>query len=157
MYDIPDVEQKIWGQRTQIYSDGKVEVYLLDVKPVDGKPVVCSLHHHTMKYNQFNVVSGRLGVEHGGKADKEDPMHVIGGNWQLNPGDQYIVPPNEVHRFVVIEPDLVIETTWADEITEDIHRRDVGHVIDTWPEDADESGDTEEHGDGAYDGGGEFI
>ena len=134
MYEIPKKEEKIWGRRTRLYSDGKVEVYLLDVVPVDGKPVACSIHHHSMKYNRFFVIAGRLGVQHGGGPEIENPMDVAGSKWQLNPGDQYTVPPNEVHRFIVTEPALVIETTWAGKITEDIHRQDVGHVLDKWPE-----------------------
>ena len=132
MFKTPKKEDKVWGKRTRIYSDGKTEVYLLDVEPSDGKPVVCSLHHHSMKYNRFFVVSGKLGVEHGGNHEASDPMNVLGGKWMLNEGDEYTIPPGDVHRFVVLEPARVIETTWADEITEDIHRRDEGHVIDKW-------------------------
>ena len=129
-----EIEKKIWGQRTRLYSNGGVEVYLLDVEPVDGKPVVCSTHHHEMKYNRFFVVMGRLGVEHGIGPEADDPLNVAGGRWHLNAGDQYTVPPGEVHRFVVTEKAKIIETTWADAITEDIHRQDEGHVIDKWPE-----------------------
>ena len=134
MYDIPDKEHKVWGRRTRLYSDGKVEVYLLDVIPDKGKPVACSIHYHSMKYNRFYVVSGRLGVEHGAGPDMADPFEVAGGTWQLNPGDQYTIPPGDVHRFVVTEPAQIIETTWADDIGEDIHRQDTGHVLEKWPE-----------------------
>ena len=134
MYKVPPVEIKIWGRRTRIYSDGKMEVYLLDVEPVDGKPVACSTHHHSMKCNRFFVISGRLGVEHGGDPDIDNPLDVAGSRWELHPGEQYTIAPGEVHRFVVTEPAQVIETTWVDEITEDIHRQDEGHVLESWPE-----------------------
>lgn len=134
MFKTPKKENKVWGQRTRLYSDGKTEVYLLDLEPHDGKPVACSLHHHAMKYNRFFVVSGRLGIEHGGSHTAEEPMDVLGCKWVLSKGDEYTIAPGDVHRFVVIEPAKVIETTWADGITEDICRRDEGHVLDTWGE-----------------------
>ena len=133
MYKIPKVEQKVWGRRTRLYSNGGVEVYLLDLEPVDGKPVACSIHHHTMKYNRFFVVSGRVGLEHGVGPESENPLDVPGSRWQLKAGDEYTVPPGEVHRFIVIEKALIIETTWADKITEDSHRQDEGHVLEEWP------------------------
>ena len=130
MFRTPEKEIKVWGRRTKIYSDGKTEVYLLDVEPSpEGKPVACSIHHHSMKYNRFFVVSGRLGVEHG--AGEE--LNTAGSRYQLEVGDEYTVPPGDIHRFIVTEPAEIIETTWADEITEDIHRRDVGHVLHKWP------------------------
>ena len=71
-------------------------------------------------------------AEHGGSHEAKEPMNVLGCRWILHPGDEYTVPPGDVHRFVVIEPAKIIETTWASEITEDIHRRDEGHVLDKW-------------------------
>ena len=133
MYKIPKVEKKIWGWRTRVYSDGGVELYLLDVEPVEGKPVACSIHHHTMKYNRFYIISGKIGLEHGVGPEVERPLDVSGAQWQLKAGEEYTVPPGDVHRFIVTEKAQIIETTWADAITEDIHRQDEGHVLEVWP------------------------
>ena len=125
MFDTPRVERKVWGLRTPIYTEDTVEAYLLDLRPVDGKAVCCSFHHHEMKWNRFFVISGRLGVEH----KREDGLFRIA----VDAGQSYTVRPGDKHRFIVIEPARVVEVTWANKITEDICREDVGHVLDIWP------------------------
>jgi mannose-6-phosphate isomerase-like protein (cupin superfamily) len=133
MFATPEVEYKVWGKRTPIYTEDTVESYLLELHPDEGRPVACSIHHHTMKYNRFFVVSGRVVVEHGSDPDADPPFDEISSRWQLHQGESYTVPPGDLHRFVVVEPAVVVETTWADKITEDIHRRDEGHVLEDWP------------------------
>jgi len=115
---VPSREKKIWGHRTPIYTEDTVESYLLELLPVDKKPVCCSTHHHTMKYNRFFVISGKLIV----RLERETIV--------LMPGEAYTVSPMVVHSFEVTGPALVVETTWATKITEDIIRQNEGHVLD---------------------------
>lgn len=114
---MPEWEPKIWGERLLICKRNCVEVYLLNLTLKDGKSVCCSTHDHKMKYNQFYVLSGTVAVE----TEKETKV--------LSAGDRLTIEPHVKHRFTVLAPSKVIETTWVHTITEDIYRDDVGHVL----------------------------
>jgi len=111
-------EEKVWGRRRQLLKENCVEVWELDLQLSDGKPVCCSSHDHDMKFNKFYVVEGKVGVQIGGESRI------------LSTGDEQTVHPHVKHRFTVLAPSRVIEFTWAREITEDINRDDVGHVLE---------------------------
>jgi len=111
-------EEKVWGRRRQLLKENCVEVWELDLQLSDGKPVCCSSHDHDMKFNKFYVVEGKVGVQIGGESRI------------LSTGDEQTVHPHIKHRFTVLAPSRVIEFTWAREITEDINRDDVGHVLE---------------------------
>ena len=111
-------QDKVWGRRRCLLKENCVEVWELELNLVDGKPVCCSMHDHDMKFNKFYVVEGKVGVE------------IPTGSRILSAGDEQTVWPHIKHRFTVLAPSKVIEFTWAREITEDINRDDVGHVLE---------------------------
>jgi len=111
-------QEKVWGRRRRLLKENCVEVWELDLQLVDGDAVCCSMHDHDMKYNKFYVVEGKVGVEIGSVTKV------------LSSGDEQTVCPHVKHRFTVLAPSKVIEFTWAREITEDINRDDVGHVLE---------------------------
>ena len=114
------VAKKVWGDSVKLFSFNCVEVMLLRLRPdpETGKPVCCSWHTHEMKYNRFCVLEGSLLIQEDGR------------QLTLKAGMAYEVLPHIVHRFIVSEPVTVIEITWAESITEDIARRDEGHVLE---------------------------
>lgn len=121
------MEQKVWGTREVVFSCNCVEAYHLCLWPDrdTGAPISCSWHKHSMKHNLFYVVAGNVMVEW--REDGEiKRAHLFGG------GHKHI-EPGVVHRFVVLHPGEVMEITWAESITEDIDREDVGHVLQDWP------------------------
>lgn len=118
--NFPSVAEKVWGESIKLLSRNCVEVMVLRLRPdpKTGHDVCCSRHTHEMKHNLFYVLEGSLTI------------HEEGREVNLLPGAMYEVLPHVPHRFVVTWPSVVLEITWAESITEDIQRSDVGHVLE---------------------------
>ena len=116
---------KIWGRDELLLSKNCVEVHVLHVSPdpETGNPVCSSYHCHDVKWNQMYVIYGsitiKIGIPTGGHS-----IHL------LKAGETIIIPPKTNHRFEVRESAKIIETVWAENIHEDIHRHDQGHVLE---------------------------
>jgi hypothetical protein len=122
------VESKIWGTDEILWTSPTVEVHLLRVAPVDGKPVRCSIHRHLVKANAFRVLSGRFEVCELKSEGRGQATRVV-----LSEGEETRVYPPVVHWFVVREPATVLEFVWLSGPERDIERLSEGRVIDDEP------------------------
>ncbi len=101
-----------WGNRTRTFEwDGGIATILV-LEPKKR----CSWHYHNTAYNQFYVISGKLGV----KTDK-------GYTTVLSPGNSFTVEPGVYHEFQTYEePAVIEEIAYVKYDTGDIHRKQLG-------------------------------
>jgi len=117
-------EQKCWGWVWHVFLSDQAAVSYLHTKA----GFCCSRHFHEARYNQFNVISGKLLIE-------EWPCNKLPVlvTTELGPGDSYAVKPGVVHRFTVLEAGQVIEVYWPEVGTsvrqDDIIRLDEGGKV----------------------------
>jgi D-lyxose ketol-isomerase len=91
-----------------------------------------------MKFNRFYVVDGMLEVEQevANKCDKDgipaedDDIGTHVERVLLNTGESLTIAPGVKHRFIVLSDALVVESVWAERITDDICRFNEGHVME---------------------------
>lgn len=109
---------KVWGKKVSIYKDDYHEVDLLYLK----KDTFCSLHYHLFKCNEFILLKGKVKIE-------LDYKNVL-----LKGDKGFLVAPNELHRFVVLEDSIMIENAYTKCFKlahEDIYRTVLGgNIID---------------------------
>ena len=75
----------------------------------------CSWHKHTTQYNQFFVISGRLGVK------------TVNGLTEITPKQSFTVPPGVMHEFQTYdEPTIIEEVAYVKYDEYDIHRKKLG-------------------------------
>ena len=112
-------KEKIWGQDLLVFSGNCVEIHLLKLRPcpITGAPTSCSLHTHSVKNNLFWVLKGEVGI-------------VMNGTYTLLLENEMTeIFAGQEHMFIAAVPATVIEIVWANNITEDIHRKNEGRVL----------------------------
>jgi mannose-6-phosphate isomerase-like protein (cupin superfamily) len=82
-----------WGDRLRTFQTDNCLVTLLFLQPKRR----CSWHFHETAYNQFTVISGKLGV-------KTDIGLTV-----LTPKQCFTVPPGRYHEFQTYNEATVIE------------------------------------------------
>jgi len=101
-----------WGNRTRTFEwDGGL-VTILELEKFKR----CSWHFHSTTYNQFYVISGKIGV----KTDK-------GYTTVLEKGQAFTVEPGVKHEFQTYEiPAIIEEIAFVKYNEHDIHRSQLG-------------------------------
>lgn len=106
----------VWGERLRTFRSDTALVTLLWLQPMKR----CSWHHHDHAYNQFTVISGKLGV----KTDK-------GYETELMPKQVFTVEPGIQHEFRTYdEPTIIEEIAYTRYNEDDIHREIIGGPIE---------------------------
>lgn len=95
-------ETKVWGSVQHVF-DGPVQVSLLRV----SAGTFCSLHRHKTRWNQFQVVRGKIYV-----VLYFDDLSVK-EKITLRTGERATVPPGVLHRFEVLADGQVVEIYWT--------------------------------------------
>ena len=112
-------EPKVWGSVRHAFGSPHCAVSVLHTA-LGG---YCSRHWHKDRINRFLVVTGAIEVVYYSQ-DKET------ARVPLTAGDQLDVPAEQIHRFEVIEPGIVVEVYWPSNSGQvqaaDIHRLDSG-------------------------------
>lgn len=104
-----------WGERCITFRSDIGIVTMLYLVPGQR----CSFHHHNQSWNQFFVVSGKLGV----RTDK-------GHTSILTDRQVFSVEPGVMHEFITYdEPTIVEEIAYVKYDPADIHRQTVGGPI----------------------------
>lgn len=114
------IQGKIWGTTQRLFDHNGVSCDFIRVH----KNYTCSIHSHSMRYNAFFVVSGKLVIE-----QWKNEYDLI-DRTLLHSGSSCRVPAGEKHRFVALEETLALEWYWADNIRSDIFRESQGCKID---------------------------
>jgi len=107
---------KIWGERRRIHLDDKNEIDLLYLKP----NTFCSTHNHQKKINKFLLVAGSVKIE------------TEFGETILTPNESFVVRPPMKHRFVALEPSILIEMAYVEKGVidpDDIDRESLGGKV----------------------------
>ena len=110
-----DIQHGTWGERVRTFRTDSALVTILFLKPHKR----CSYHFHNNSYNQFYVISGKLGV----KTDigPEPQTTVIG------PRQSFTVNPGIKHEFITYnEPTIIEEVAYVKYDESDIHRIQLG-------------------------------
>ena len=94
-----DLQHGTWGERIRTFETDNALVTLLFLKPNKR----CSWHSHKHAYNQFTVVSGKLGVktEIGPKAETQTTI--------LTDKQSFTVGPDINHEFITYDSYTVVE------------------------------------------------
>jgi len=105
-----------WGKRVRTFRTDSALVTILWLEP--GKR--CSYHSHKESFNQFYVISGKLGV-----------MTDTGPGGQietiLHEGEKFTVPPRTDHEFRTYdEPTVIEEVAYVKYDNHDIDRKSPG-------------------------------
>lgn len=112
-----DIQHGTWGDRIRTYRTDNALVTILYLKPHKR----CSWHKHNTQYNQFFVISGKLGI----KTD-------IGPDGQRNittltERQAFTVPPGVTHEFRTYDkPTIIEEVAYVTYDSADIHREQLG-------------------------------
>ena len=88
---------KVWGKKIRLLEDEKNEVDLLYLK----ENSFCSSHTHENKINRFYLITGKVKIE------------TELGSTILSPNEIWTVYPKIKHRFVVLEPSILIEMAYV--------------------------------------------
>lgn len=106
-----------WGERVVTRETEESLTTILYLKPHRR----CSFHYHKAAYNQFYVISGKLGVlTNIGPGDNTE-LTV------LYPRQTFVVPPGVPHEFQTYEHKTVIEEiAYVAYDKADIHRLKLG-------------------------------
>lgn len=103
-----------WGDRIRTFENDSCLVTILYLNPYRR----CSWHSHNTAYNQFTVISGKLGV-------KTDIGHTI-----LQQKQCFTVPPGRKHEFQTYDKATIVEEVAYVKYDEnDIHRLQLGGII----------------------------
>ncbi len=103
-----------WGDRIRTYQNDNCLVTILYLKPQRR----CSWHMHNTAYNQFTVISGKLGV-------KTDIGLTV-----LYPKQCFTVPPGRKHEFQTYDKAAIVEEVAYVKYDEnDIHRMELGGAL----------------------------
>ena len=104
-----------WGDRLRTYQNDNCLITILFLKPKRR----CSWHFHSNAYNQFTVISGKLGV-------KTDIGLTV-----LYPKQCFTVPPGRKHEFQTYDkPTIIEEVAYVKYDESDIHRIELGGTLD---------------------------
>jgi len=87
-----DLTHGTWGERLRTFRSGNCLVTLLWLKPHKR----CSWHKHQHQYNQFTVISGKLGIKTNIGSIEEPGQRQI--TW-IGPRQSFIVKPGVTHEF----------------------------------------------------------
>ena len=109
-----------WGNRTRTFAwDGGI-VTILELEKFKR----CSWHFHNTTFNQFYVISGKLGV----KTDK-------GYTTVMTAGQSFTVEPGVKHEFQTYEENAIVEEiAYVRYNSDDIHRLQLGGDLDKMSE-----------------------
>ena len=106
-----------WGVRTVTYQDNYSITTILELDPHQR----CSWHYHKQAYNQFYVISGKLGVKT--NCGPKDLCRTT----IIHPGQVFTVPPGKLHEFRTYnEPTVVEEIAFVKYDPSDIDRLQLG-------------------------------
>lgn len=100
-----------WGERLRTFQWDAGLVTLLFLK----KNTRCSWHNHCKTWNQFTLISGKVGI----KTDK-------GHETILGPKQQFTVEPDIFHEFRVYEDSILEEIAYVCYDESDITREKLG-------------------------------
>lgn len=112
---------KLWGHTRRLHSDSHCEVCHAKIK----KGGFSSQHRHEHKDNMFYVLSGTLFVYVYANYQKLPPVKT----YQIEAGQQIIIPAGTWHQFEARTDVELIETYWVRLNTEDITRADEGGIL----------------------------
>ena len=104
-----------WGDRLRTFQSDNCLVTLLFLKPKRR----CSWHYHVTAFNQFTVISGKLGVktEH--------------GLTMVYPKQCFTVSPGIYHEFQTYDkPTIIEEVAYVKYDEHDIQRTKLGGTLD---------------------------
>lgn len=113
------LETKGWGTVRHAFDSPQCAVSILHTE-AGG---YCSRHYHEERVNRFVVVMGAIDVVLYSHPDLPET-----GRHRLNPGDVFDVDAQQLHRFEVVEPGIVVEVYWPSATVrqDDIVRLDIG-------------------------------
>lgn len=96
------IEEKVWGRVTHVVMSPELMVSVLEVKA----GTFCSVHRHIERVNQFQVISGVIGINRFGWDEKPGETSRMS---ILRAGDQLSIPELEWHQFMVEKDGVIIE------------------------------------------------
>jgi len=106
-----------WGTRYVTWKTDTSLTAVLYLKPRKR----CSWHKHAHAYNQFFVISGKLGVKTDIGPNDQRQIEIVG------PGQTFTVPPGVTHEFQTYEvPTVIEEIAYVAYDPSDIHRTQLG-------------------------------
>lgn len=106
-----------WGVRTVTRQTDNSLTAILYLKPRKR----CSFHLHKQAYNQFYVISGKLGIKTDIGPDKQENIII------LEKGQSFTVPPDVNHEFRTYgEPTIIEEIAYVKYDSSDIYRKSMG-------------------------------
>lgn len=119
-------EDKVWGEVTHsLTPDAMTSILRVNAG------FRCSSHCHVHRWNQFQVIHGKIRILVG----KKSPLDTFVETYQtiLGPNMMVQISPGDYHRFEVIESGVIVETYWTmpgqDLSMHDIVRLDEGGRI----------------------------
>jgi quercetin dioxygenase-like cupin family protein len=114
-----DVNGKIWGTTSRLFSKNNVEVHRIE----GFKGGKSSMHRHTAKWSMFFVEQGTLRIF----IEKND--YPLIDETILEEFHSIIIRPNEYHSFEIIEDGTVAyEIYWTELNPDDIERKNCGTI-----------------------------
>jgi len=112
-----DIQHGTWGDRIRTYRTDNALVTILYLKPNKR----CSWHSHATQYNQFFVISGKLGIKTDIGPGEQRNLTTIGER------QAFTVPPGVTHEFQTYdEPTIIEEVAYVKYDSNDIHRKQLG-------------------------------
>lgn len=113
-----EIQGKVWGSTSPIFHKNNVEINRI----IGKKGGFSSFHCHKHKFNLFFVESGVIKVT----IQKDYGSGVLEDETIVGPGQQTTVPPNQFHKFEVVEDCVAYEIYWVELDPNDIERLTVG-------------------------------
>lgn len=110
---------KVWGETELVYTDdATISIHALRIV----KGGYCSEHQHSLKANEFIVLSGKLEVAVWPPGREIPDTTVLGTNERTD------IPPGTWHFFRALEDTLCLEIYRGRIIDDDITRRTTGGI-----------------------------
>jgi len=114
-----DINGKIWGYTSKIFSKNNVEIHRIN--GYDGGK--SSMHRHTAKWSMFFIERGILKI----RIEKND--YPLTDETVLSVGQTITIRPNEYHSFEIMTDDAVAyEIYWTELNPDDIERKNCGTI-----------------------------